>query len=70
MQEMGYGKDLEYPHDHPGHFVNQPYLPDGTSSRRFYNPSDQGAEQQAADRIRELWPERESEPEETGEDVQ
>ena len=28
MQDFGYGKDYKYPHDFPGHWVEQQYLPD------------------------------------------
>ena len=28
MQEFGYGKGYKYPHDYPGHVVDQQYLPD------------------------------------------
>jgi putative ATPase len=32
-----------YPHDYPGHWVKQQYLPDGLETR-YYEPSDQGYE--------------------------
>jgi len=40
---LGYGRDYRYPHDHPGHWIAQQYLPDGVAER-FYEPSDQGWE--------------------------
>ena len=40
---LGYGAEYRYPHDHPGHWVAQQYLPDGVDGR-FYEPSDQGWE--------------------------
>lgn len=33
-----------YPHDYPGHFVRQTYLPEGFEDRVYYHPSDQGNE--------------------------
>ncbi|GAB4470873.1 MAG: hypothetical protein Kow00124_07430 [Anaerolineae bacterium] len=33
-----------YPHDYPGHYVQQQYLPDGLEGSRWYAPSDQGYE--------------------------
>jgi putative ATPase len=42
-EKLGYGRDYRYPHDHPGHWVAQQYLPDGVDER-FYQPSDQGYE--------------------------
>lgn len=41
---VGHGKSYLYPHDFPGHWVEQPYLPEALRGRRYYQPSDQGAE--------------------------
>ncbi|MBE3598173.1 MAG: replication-associated recombination protein A [Limnochordaceae bacterium] len=41
---LGHGKGYLYPHDFPGHWVQQAYLPAALQGRRFYRPSDQGAE--------------------------
>lgn len=40
MKEMGYGADYKYPHDFPGHYIAQQYLPDALTSARFYHPAD------------------------------
>lgn len=48
---LGHGKDYKYPHDFPGHHVAQQYLPDRLRARRFYEPSDQGYEQEIAARL-------------------
>jgi putative ATPase len=40
---LGYGRGYVYPHDHPGHWAPQRYLPDGVEGP-FYHPSDQGYE--------------------------
>jgi putative ATPase len=40
---IGYGRGYLYPHDHPGHWARQRYLPDGVEGP-FYSPSDQGYE--------------------------
>ena len=34
----------KYPHDHPGHFVRQTYLPQGYEDRVYYHPTEQGHE--------------------------
>lgn len=34
----------QYPHDYPGHYVVQQYLPDGLAGRQWYEPSDIGYE--------------------------
>lgn len=33
-----------YPHDYPGHFVRQTYMPDGYEHSVYYHPSEQGHE--------------------------
>jgi len=38
------GTEYKYPHDYPGHWVAQQYLPDEKLGVRYYFPSDQGAE--------------------------
>ncbi len=53
MRELGYGKDYEYPHDSPDHFSPQTYLPSRLGSRRYYEPTDQGAERKIARRLAE-----------------
>jgi putative ATPase len=40
---LGYGQAYRYPHDFPGHWVEQQYLPDGVAER-FFTPSGEGAE--------------------------
>ena len=34
----------KYPHDYPGHFVQQTYLPEGYENRVYYHPGEQGNE--------------------------
>ena len=48
---FGHGKGYKYPHDFPGHFTPQQYLPESMNGRRFYEPSDQGYELEIADRL-------------------
>ena len=43
-EELGRGLDYKFPHDHPGHYVKQQYLPGELSDRRFYLPSENGYE--------------------------
>jgi putative ATPase len=45
---LGHGVGYLYPHDYPGHWVPQNYLPE---TRSFYHPSDQGFEPTIAERI-------------------
>jgi putative ATPase len=55
MKEMGYGKDYKYPHDYPGHFVRQQYLPDALKGKFYYTPSNQGYEKEVAYRLQTWW---------------
>ena len=57
-KSLGWGAGYQYPHDHPGHHVNEAYLPDELRGHRYYRPSDQGREQSIADRLRALDPTR------------
>jgi putative ATPase len=44
LRKLGYGKGYKYPHDHPGHRVEQQYRPARFEGQRYYEPSDQGEE--------------------------
>lgn len=37
-------EEYKYPHDYPGHWVAQQYMPDEKTGTRYYFPSDQGQE--------------------------
>ncbi|MDP9242633.1 MAG: hypothetical protein M3O84_05595 [Actinomycetota bacterium] len=43
-KKLGHGKGYKYPHDYPGHVVEQEYRPARYSGTRYYEPSDQGEE--------------------------
>ncbi|MCC5916282.1 MAG: replication-associated recombination protein A [Cryomorphaceae bacterium] len=38
MKNLGYGKDYKYPHDYPGNFVEQTYLPPEIEEKIWYEP--------------------------------
>jgi len=42
--KLGHGKGYLYPHDYPGHWVKQDYMPPSLKGKRYYNPSGQGQE--------------------------
>lgn len=48
---FGDGKGYKYPHDFPGHYVEQQYMPD---PKIFYIPSNQGFEQEISKRLERL----------------
>lgn len=58
MREMGNSKGYKYPHDYPGSFVKEKYLPDNASDLVLYNPTENGSEKNIKERLRILWPER------------
>jgi putative ATPase len=49
---LGHGKGYQYPHDFPGHFTPQQYLPDEVRGRVFYKPSEQGYEADVSERLK------------------
>ncbi len=51
---LGHGKDYKYPHEFPGHYTRQQYLPDALKDARFYEPSDQGFEKEIGERLKRL----------------
>jgi len=48
---LGHGEGYKYPHDYPGHYVSQQYLPNQLQHRRYYKPSDQGYEKLIKERL-------------------
>ena len=60
MRRLDYGRDYEYPHDAPDRFVSRPNLPEALGSRRFYEPTTEGAERAIAERL-EQWRKRRAE---------
>lgn len=58
LKRMGHGSGYKYPHDYPGHFVTEQYLPDALRGRVFYRPGDEGSEKAIRQRLHTLWPDR------------
>ncbi|MGA9351688.1 MAG: AAA family ATPase [Anaerolineae bacterium] len=48
---LGHGEGYKYPHDYPGHYVSQQYLPNQLQNRHYYKPSDQGYEKLIKERL-------------------
>ena len=44
MKTLGYGKDYKYPHDYPGGWVPEVYMPKGLEDVYFYEPTNRGWE--------------------------
>jgi putative ATPase len=53
MKELGYGAGYEYDHDTEQGFSGADYWPEGMARRRFYRPTNRGAEAAIAERLRE-----------------
>jgi putative ATPase len=49
-QRLGHGQHYQYAHDHPEHFVAQDYL---GATRRYYEPTEQGAEKRVQERLQQ-----------------
>lgn len=43
-KNLGYGKDYKYSHEGPKGFIDQNFLPDEITKKRFYEPGDRGFE--------------------------
>ncbi|MGZ4111970.1 MAG: replication-associated recombination protein A, partial [Tumebacillaceae bacterium] len=50
--KLGHGKGYLYPHDFPGNYVEQRYLPDELGQATFYHPTRNGYEQVISERLR------------------
>lgn len=55
MKSLGYGKDYKYAHDYEGHIApDETYLPESLKDRRYYVPTDLGAEAALKRRLDDL----------------
>jgi putative ATPase len=48
---LGHGEGYKYPHDYPGGYVKQDYLPDNMAGRVFYEPSEYGFERKIKEKM-------------------
>jgi len=53
MKEIGYGKNYIYPHDHPGNFIKQQYLPDQIKDKKLYQAGHNAAEEKMRQSLKE-----------------
>ena len=58
MKDLGYHDGYKYPHDYPGHFTEQQYLPDALTDRRLWHAQHSPAEQKLYERMVSYWGER------------
>ena len=52
--KMGHGAGYKYAHDYPNHYVEQQYMPSELKGRVFYNPTENGYEQNIRDYFKKI----------------
>lgn len=55
MKDLNYGLDYKYPHDYPGNFVEQLYLPEELKDKKFYQPQQNAQEVKILERLKAWW---------------
>ena len=58
MKELGYHDGYKYPHDYPGHFTPQQYLPDELVNERIWHGQLSPAEAKLVERMKNYWGQR------------
>ena len=58
MSELGYSDGYKYPHDYPGNFTPQQYLPDSLKDKRLWHAQHTPSEEKLYQRMLQLWGER------------
>lgn len=58
MKKFGYANGYKYPHDFPGNFLEESYLPPKLKDKTYYRPSANGFEAKLKERLRKLWPKK------------
>jgi len=55
MADLGYHDGYKYPHDYPGNFTQQQYLPDALTSERFWHAQHSPQEEKLYQQMLRLW---------------
>lgn len=50
-KQLGHGVEYRYPHDYPGGYIKQQYLPDALKDRVYYEPTEHGREKYVKERL-------------------
>ena len=58
MKDLGYHDGYKYPHDYPGHFTAQQYLPDALVSKRLWHGQHNPTEEKMYQRMVNYWGKR------------
>jgi putative ATPase len=55
MKDIGYGKDYKYAHDFENNFVEQEFLPEKISGKKFYEPQQNARENEIRNFLKARW---------------
>lgn len=55
MKELNYGKEYQYAHDFPNHFVAQQYMPDALAGRKIWEAQPNVSEAKMDELMKKLW---------------
>ena len=58
MKELGYSDGYKYPHDYPGNFTTQQYMPDALTDNRLWHAQHTPMEEKQYQQMLKLWGER------------
>lgn len=58
LKNVGYGSGYQYPHDYPGGFALQEYLPDALRGTVFYDPGQNAREEEIRKFLSSRWADR------------
>ena len=58
MKELGYSDGYKYPHDYPGNFATQQYMPDALTDNRLWHAQHTPMEEKQYQQMLRLWGER------------
>ena len=61
-KRLGHGSGYRYPHDYPGHYTQQEYLPPGLSGTSIYQPTNQGKEKEIRSYLEKIRQSRQKPP--------
>ena len=58
MKDLGYHDGYKYPHDYPGHFIQQEYLPKELGNTRIWHPQHSASEERLYNWMVTCWGDR------------
>ena len=58
MSELGYSDGYKYPHDYPGNFATQQYMPEALKDKRLWHAQHTPSEEKLYQQMLKLWGER------------